>query len=363
MIDQRVSNLLTGSGAWWVVGLMMVVAVGSAEAKEPAPFRPAWWLPGRHLQTIWAGAVRRAPRVPVVRERWELPDGDFLDVDVLAADETAPRVIVLHGLESSSRSSQVRGILLEAQRRGWGGVAMNFRGCSGEPNRLQRSYHGGDTADLAWVIAQVRAQHPSSPLVCVGFSIGGNVLLKYLGEQGEALPEQIKAAVAVSAPLDLARTADALQHGFSRGYGQRLAESLKAKTFLKLKKYTDLVDPKALRAVHSVAAFDELVTAPVHGFKNAADYWAKSSSINFLPRIRRPTLLINARNDPFLPSTVLPLQAVSENRFLSAEFPASGGHLGFLEGAFPGFSRAWAEPRAVAFLARYVNSSEPIDSR
>ena len=324
---------------WRGMALAMLVA-GSAEAKEPAPFRPAWWLPGGHLQTIWAGSLRPLPRVPVLRARWELPDGDFLDVDELTAAPDAPRVIVLHGLESSSRSSQVLGILREARRRGWGGIAMNFRGCSGELNRLRRSYHGGDTADLARVIAKVRAQYPSSPIVCVGFSLGGNVLLKYLGEQGEGLPEPIRAAVAVSAPLDLSRTAYALQHGFSRVYGRRLADSLKHKTFQKLKKYPDLVDAKALRAVHSVAQFDELVTAPVHGFKNAADYWAKSSSINFLRKIRRPTLLINARNDPFLPAEALPLQAVEENRFLSAEFPASGGHLGFLEGAFPGFPHA-----------------------
>ena len=326
-----------------------------AHAAEEPPFRPAWWCRGAHLQTIWAGILRPSPRVPLARARWELPDGDFLDVDELAADAEAPRVIVLHGLESSSRSPQVLGILHEAHRRGWGGVAMNFRGCSGEPNRLRRSYHGGDTADLAWVIARARAQHPSSPIVCVGFSLGGNVLLKYLGEQGKALPEQIRAAAAISAPFDLALSAHALEHGFSRVYGSRLVANLKRKTFQKLARYPDLVDIHALQAVRTLPEFDDLVTGPVHGFKDAAEYWAASSSLAFLPRICRPTLLINAKDDPFLPAEALPVRAVSENRFLHAAFPASGGHLGFLEGRWPGAPIAWAEIRAMEFLAPYVN--------
>ena len=264
-------------------------------------------------------------------------------------------MVVLHGLEGSSRSPQVLGILREARRRGWGGVAMNFRGCSGEPNRLGRSYHGGDTGDLAWVIARVRAEHPSSPIVCVGFSLGGNVLLKYLGERGEQLPEQVRAAAAVSAPVDLARSAHALEHGFSRVYGNRLVGSLKRKTLQKLARDPDLVDAKALRAVRTLAEFDDLVTGPVHGFKDAKDYWTQSSSAAFLPRIRRPTLLINAKDDPFLPAEALPVRAVSENPFLSAEFPASGGHLGFLEGRWPWAPTAWAEVRAAEFLAQHVD--------
>ena len=203
-----------------------------------ASFHPAWWCPGAHLQTVWAGALRPLPRAALIRERWELPDGDFLDVDELAAAGGAPRVIVLHGLEGSSRSPQVVGFLREAHRRGWGGMAVNFRGCSGEPNRLRRSYHGGETTDLAWVIARVQAHHPSSPIVCAGFSLGGNVLLKYLGEQGDALPEQVCAAVAVSAPVDLALSAHALGRGFSRVYEWRLVDSLKRKTLRKLERLT-----------------------------------------------------------------------------------------------------------------------------
>ena len=337
--------------------MLALLASGLAHAEEKAPFRPAWWCRSAHLQTIWAGVLRPSPRVPLSRARWELPDGDFLDVDELTADAGAPRVIVLHGLEGSSRSPQILGLLHEAHRLGWGGVAVNFRGCSGAPNRLRRSYHGGETGDLAWVIARVRAQHPSSPIVCVGFSLGGNVLLKYLGEQGDALPEQVRAAVAVSAPFDLARSAHALEHGFSRVYGHRLVASLKRKTLQKLARYPDLVEANTLRKVRTLAEFDNLVTAPVHGFRDAEDYWAKSSSAGYLSRIRRPTLLINARDDPFLPAEALSVRAVSENSFLSAEFPASGGHLGFLEGRWPGAPIAWAELRAVEFLAQHVDFS------
>lgn len=342
--------------AGWMAVLMGAAAV-TAQAEEAAVFRQAWWCPGAHLQTIWGGVLRSAPQVPLTRARWEMPDGDFLDVDELAADAAAPRVIVLHGLEGSSRSPHVLGLLQEARRRGWGGVAMNFRGCSEAPNRLRRSYHGGETGDLAWVIAQVHARHPSSPLVCVGFSLGGNVLLKYLGEQGAGLPGPIRAAAAVSAPFDLARSAHALEHGFSRVYGRRLVASLKRKTRHKLARYPDLVDARALQAVRTLAEFDELVTAPLHGFADAADYWASSSSARFLPRIHCPTLLINAQDDPFLPAEALPARAAADNPFLSALFPSGGGHLGFLEGRWPGAPVAWAEIRVVEFLARYAHAS------
>ncbi|MBI4341244.1 MAG: hydrolase [Candidatus Omnitrophica bacterium] len=321
---------------------------------DAAAFQPAWWCPGAHLQTIWAGALRPAPCAPVARTRWELPDGDFLDVDELAADQSVPHLIILHGLESSSRAAAVRGLLSQARQRGWGGVAVNFRGCSGQPNRLRRSYHGGDTADLAWVIHRVQAAHPASALVCVGISLGGNVLLKYLGEQGDALPPAIRAAAAISAPFNLAASVQALGQGFSRVYQQRLVATLKQKTFEKLTRHPDLVDGRTLRAVRTLGEFDDLVTAPTHGFKDAAAYWAASSCAQFLPRIRRPTLLINAEDDPFLPSDALPRQAVAENPWLTAAFSPRGGHIGFLTGRWPGLPMAWAEHQTAAFLAAHL---------
>lgn len=303
---------------------------------------------------MWSGLLRGGSQVPLTRIRWDLPDGDFLDVDELAAASEAPRLIVLHGLESSSRSSNVLGILQRAHQRGWGGIAVNFRGCSGAPNRLRRSYHGGETGDLAWVVEKVQADYPNSPILLAGFSLGGNVLLKYLGEQAGALPASVRGAVAISAPMDLALSARGLTHGFSRVYGNRLVANLKQKTFLKLDQYPALVDADALRRVRTLEEFDDLVTGPVHGFANAEDYWAKSSSARFLPRIRRATLLINAKNDPFLPAEAIPVQAVAENAFLQGEFPDHGGHLGFLAGSNPWAIVHWAEKRAVAFLAEQL---------
>ncbi len=322
------------------------------------PFQPAWWCRGGHTQTVWAALCRPTPRIRLARIRWDLPDGDFLDVDALAAPAAAPRVIVLHGLESSSSATPVREILRLAANRGWGGLAMNFRGCSGEPNRLRRSYHGGDTADLAWVVARMKEAHPSSAMACVGFSLGGNVLLKYLGERGEALPACIRAAAAISAPFDLAASVQVLEQGFSRVYGGRLAAGLKRKTREKLKRYPDLVDAHALSRVRTVADFDALVTAPVHGFSDAQAYWSTSSSKRFLSRIHRPTLLINAKDDPFLPAHALPTPAVvAANPFLTADFPSSGGHMGFLEGHWPLVPSAWAERRAMEFLAGHLPSA------
>lgn len=321
---------------------------------DAASFHPAWWCRHPHLQTLGGALLRPAPRVRLVRARWEMPDGDFLDVDELAAKEPAPRLIVLHGLESSSRAAAVAGLLCRARQRGWGGVAVNFRGCSGEANRLRRAYHGGDTADLAWVLAQAQARHPASPLLCIGMSLGGNVLLKYLGEQGAGLPGAVRASAAISAPFDLAASAQALERGFSRVYQHRLVSNLKRKTFEKLERYPDLVDRRALRAVRTLKEFDGLVTAPLHGFADAAAYWAASSSAAFLPRIRRPTLLINAEDDPFLPPEALPRAAVATNPHLTALFTASGGHLGFLGGGSRGAPRAWAEVRAMEFLAGHL---------
>ena len=319
-------------------------------------FRPAWWCRGAHAQTIWGSLLRPAHPVARHRQRWELPDGDFLDVDHVAGASGTPILIVLHGLEGSTRSRPVAGLLAAAERRGWRALGINFRSCSGTPNRLRRSYHGGDTADLAWIIHRTISEHPDSPILGVGLSLGGNVLLKYLGEQGDALPPAVRAAVAISTPFELAESVRALDQGFSWVYMARMVRRLKHKTRAKLTQYPDLVDRRALAAVRTIAEFDEVVTAPVHGFRSAADYWRASSSAAFLPKIRRPTLLINAADDPFFPEDALPRAAVSANRFLTAEFTDHGGHLGFLTGPWPGWPACWAEQRALQFLAPYAEN-------
>ena len=266
----------------------------------------------------------------------------------------SPMLIALHGLEGSSRSKQILGLLALAHRSGWRAVAMNFRSCSGQMNRLRRSYHGGETSDLKWLIQRVVAVNPKAPIFCAGVSLGGNVLLKYLGEEGDAVPEQVRAAAAISTPFDLQASARGLEKGFGRIYMKRLVQSLKEKTLAKLEKYPDLANRQKVLSAQTLAEFDDAVTAPVHGFRDAKEYWARSSSNQFLPAIRRPTLLINARDDPFLPESALPLAAVAENHFLKGEFPEKGGHVGFLSGPWPGFPFPWAEHRAIRFLKEHL---------
>lgn len=331
-----------------------LVGAGAGATAKESSFRPAWWCPGPHLQTV-CGAFGRNPHVPMPRSRWELPDGDFLDVDETPGDPGAPVLIVLHGLEGSTCAAL--GLVQQARKLGWGALAVHFRSCSGELNRLRRSYHGGETGDLAWVIDRVAARDPSRPIVCAGLSLGGNVLLKYLGERGDRLPTQVLAAVAISAPVDLKQSAYALDHGFARVYGRRLVKSLKRKALAKLERFPDLADRQALIKVRTLKEFDDLVTAPVHGFKDAEAYWAASSANQFLPHIARPTLLINARNDPFFPPQYLPQPERVGNPWLTMDYPASGGHLGFVSGAWPWKPIMWADERAVEFLREQLRAA------
>jgi len=246
--------------------------------------------------------------------------------------------------------------LSAASQVGWEGLAMNFRSCSGEPNRLRRAYHGGETTDLAWVIQRLATQAPHRAIGCVGVSLGGNVLLKYLGEHAERLPAQLRAAVAISVPFDLSVSVKRMESGTGRFYMQGLLDSLKRKTLAKLKRYPDLVDAAALRATRTISEFDHLVTGPIHGFADGDAYWRASSSLSFLPRIRRPTLLINAKDDPFYPEGALPRQAVADNPALTARFVAHGGHLGFISGWWSGRPVFWAEQCAMAFLSERLTA-------
>ena len=269
-------------------------------------YRPAWWLPNRHLQTLWGRLIRRLPRVPTRRERWDTPDGDQLDVVRLEGQSAdGPRLIILHGLEGTERSHYARGTLAAAAQRGWGADLMLFRSCGGTLNRTRRLYHSGETSDLALVAERVAVEYPRSPLLFAGFSLGGNVLLKWLGERGRALPPQAVAAGAVSVPFDLSRGARHLHHGFARVYEASFVRSLKRKTYGKLTLFPDLVDPATVAGARSIYAFDDGVTAPVHGFADADDYYTRSSALRYLPTIQLPTLLLSAVDDPFLPPAVL----------------------------------------------------------
>jgi predicted alpha/beta-fold hydrolase len=259
---------------------------------------------------------------------------------------------VLHGLEGSSRSHYVTGLLAEWRARGGRGVAMNFRSCGGELNRLPRFYHSGDTGDLDVLARRLAAAAARVPLVAVGVSLGGNVLLKWLAEQGEAAP--VQAAAAISVPFDLAASARTLDRGLARAtYTHNFLRTLRPKVAAKARAHPGFVDVPAALCARTFAEYDRVLTAPLHGFADAQDYWTRSSSGPLLDRIRRPTLLIGARDDPFVPAASLPDPARLP-ACVQAEFPDHGGHAGFLEAGWPWPRASWAERRAVEFLALRV---------
>ena len=315
---------------------------------------PPWWYRGRHLQTLWGPLLRPIGRPRFRRERVDTPDGDFLDLDWCEPEAVgAPVVVVLHGLEGSSRSHYVSGLCREAAALGLRAVILNFRSCSGEPNRTGRLYHSGETSDLDAVLGRLIAREPAVRVGLVGISLGGNVLLKWLGERGVGAYAQVRAGAAISTPFDLAACAAVLDRGLNRAlYTASFLATMKAKLDKKAELYQDVLNLPAARKAKTFAEYDRLVTAPLGGFASERDYWARSSSGPLLPQIRRPTLLINALNDPFMPASALPRAAVAESRWLEAAFVAEGGHAGFLQGASG--ARSWAEGRALAFLRRHL---------
>ena len=320
-------------------------------------YHPPWWYRGKHLQTLWGPLLRRLRKPALRRERIETPDGDFLDLDWLAGREhSAPLVVVLHGLEGSARSHYVVGLLRGLETMGWRGLVVHFRSCGGEVNRSRRLYHSGDTEDLEFMVGGLLAREPQVPLGLVGISLGGNVLLKWLGELGERVPASVAAAVAISTPFNLAACAAVLDRGLNRRlYTANFLSTMKAKLDQKAHLYRDFLDLPAARRAQTFAEYDRLVTAPLNGFADEQDYWARSSSAQFLPGIRRPTLLINALNDPFMPASALPRAEVAASRWLEADFVEQGGHAGFLEGF--GGRPSWAEARALAFLRCHLSAA------
>ncbi len=311
-----------------------------------AEFRPAWWLPGPHLQTLWPTLLRRRPRLALQRERLELTDGDFLDLS-WTGPATGPVVLVLHGLEGSLHSHYAAGLLDTLARSGYRACLVHFRGCSGEPNRLPRSYHSGDTGDVQAVAEHIRASCGRYPYAAVGFSLGGNVLLKWLGEQGSLAP--VERAVAVSVPFVLNDAALRLRQGFSRVYERHLIGKLQAKFRAKFRNLACplQVDVGTLR---SFRRFDDQVTAPLHGFSGVDDYYRRASSRQYLALIRVPTLLLHAADDPFMyPHTVPGAHELAES--VELELAARGGHVGFIAGRWPARAEYWLEHRILRWLA------------
>ena len=313
-------------------------------------FRAPWWLKSAHLQTMFATLFHRARAFSLRRERFELDDGDFLDLDWTPGTQ-GPVVLVLHGLEGSSDSPYARGMLETIHAHGWRGVVMHFRGCSGEPNRLPRSYHSGDTRDLAQVAANLRARNDVPALAAVGYSMGGNVLLKWLGEQGADVP--LAAAVAVSVPYTLSLAAERLSQGLSRLYQRRLLDDLRAKLRRKFSGTTTVIDLQQAHASRNFWEFDDRVTAPLHGFSDVHDYYTRSSSRQYLGNIGIPTLMLHAEDDPFMTPQALPTgdELSSSTRL---EVSLRGGHVGFVHGRLPWRPRYWLEERVPAFLESYL---------
>ncbi|TCJ12337.1 alpha/beta fold hydrolase [Parasulfuritortus cantonensis] len=311
------------------------------------PYRAPAWLPGGDLQTIWAVAVPRPP-VAYRRERWELPDGDFIDLDWLDGPAGAPLVVLFHGLEGSSDSHYARFLMAALAGRGWRGVVAHFRGCSGEVNRLARAYHSGDSAEIERILTRLHADAAGAPLHAVGVSLGGNALLKWLGERGADAARWLGRAAAVSAPLDLPAAGATLDRGFGRVYGLRFLGTLKEKARAKLGRHPLPYDRAALARVNTLHAFDSVVTAPLHGFRDADDYWTRCASKPYLKGIGLPTLVLNARNDPFMPAASLP-GADAVAACVTLDFPDQGGHVGFLSGPPPG-NQDWLTGRLLAFL-------------
>jgi uncharacterized protein len=315
----------------------------------PVDYHPPWWLPGGHLQTIYPYFALRSRPPRYRRERVETADGDFVDFDWLDGAPDAPLLVLFHGLEGCSRSHYASAVMNAAAARGWRGVVAHFRGCSGEPNRLPRAYHSGDADEIDWMLRVARSR-ASGKLFAVGVSLGGNALLKWLAREGAAAAAVLDAAAAVSAPMDLMAAGDRLGRGFNRIYGLNFLRSLKRKSLDKLRRFPAIADRRRIAGAWTLRRFDDAFTAPVHGFRNVEDYWTRASSKPELDRIRLATLIVHARNDPFLPGHHLPAANQLPDA-IECEFTAGGGHVGFAGGPFPG-NLNWLPQRLLGFFAR-----------
>ena len=325
-------------------------------------FKAPWWARNPHVQTLLSATLyRRRARPMLERETLELPDGDFLHIDWSASThpgERQPIVLVIHGLEGSSESPYAAAVMLAAQRRGWLGAVMHFRGCSGEPNRLDRSYHAAETEDLSAVLNMLHARYPGAPVATIGYSLGGSVLLKYLGEKGEgALAD---CAIAVSVSFDLGASARVLAQGFSRVYQRRLINSLRVSLARKFNGQDAPVDLTAARRARNFYEFDGRVTAPLHGFASAEEYYRVASCRQYLKGIRIPTLIVDSRDDPFMcPATIPEESELSDS--VTLELSNRGGHVGFVAGRWPWRPQFWGDERVVDFLEeRFGSETVPV---
>ena len=302
-------------------------------------YQPPWWLPGGQAQTIWPALFSQnhaGATLAFRRERWDTPDGDFIDVDHLDASAGGtPLLVLFHGLEGSSQSHYARSFASIARARGWAFAIPHFRGCSGELNLAPRAYHSGDFEEIGWILERLKARS-GRPLIAVGVSLGGNALLRWAEESGSAAAAIAQAVCAISSPVDLTAAGHAIGRGLNRQiYTRMFLRSMVPKALRKLAQYPGLFDGERLRAARDLYAFDNIFTAPLHGFKDTDDYWSRASAKPHLEQIRIPALVLNARNDPFVPAESLPApQEVGP--YVTLWQPGDGGHVGFAEGSLPG---------------------------
>jgi predicted alpha/beta-fold hydrolase len=313
-------------------------------------FSPAWWLPGPHCQTLGARYLRPSRTVPLHRQRWTTTDDDFLDLDFVSMPGLRDDVLVmvLHGLEGSARSGYAWQLYRQLAARGLPAVGLNFRSCSGELNRGRRLYHSGETSDIAWVIERLHSQQHGRRLAAVGVSLGGNALLKYLGENGSS--SGLAAAAAWSVPFDLGAGARFMESGFARHYVSALLRSLKSKVQARAAELGRHIDLERTIAARTFREFDDAATAPLHGFRDADDYYKTCSSKRFLDAIRSPTLVLHSRDDPFLPASSVPEEKLAANPSITSLVSGTGGHVGFVAGGNPLRPRFWAEGLIAAWL-------------
>lgn len=307
---------------------------------------PAWWLKNRHLQTIIPNTLRPRPRLAIRRERIELPDGDFVDAD-WTTNEHGPIVILLHGLEGSSRSRYASWMLKRLHDNGWRGVLLHFRGCSGEANRQANGYHSGHTADFDYFVNRLRTREPDTVLAAIGYSLGGNALLKWLGENPGQ--QQLATAVAVSVPFRLAECSDAINRGFAKVYQAHLLRRMLRSARNKLALIRRAGRQPEFAAIRNFRDFDDALTAPLHGFKDAEDYYRCCSSAQFLHHITTPTLVVHASDDPFMTPETVPLEEELSPQ-VTLELSGHGGHVGFVSGRWPWRAEYWLEERILQHL-------------
>lgn len=317
------------------------------------PFHPPWWLRNPHAQTVGARYARRLAKPEMRVERWETPDDDFLDLHFFEGRADMPTALLLHGLEGSVESTYLLGLIHELIRHEWNVVALEFRSCSGEINRAKRMYHSGETTDTAWVVEKLIERDPDIELYLAGYSLGGNVIGKWFGESGDSLPSNVRAGAVVSAPYDLVASSKHMDNSISRLYVLHFLRKLMPKAIEKSRQYPDAIDIERLKKARTFKEFDDHATAPLHGFKDAQDYYESVGCGRFLDRIRRPTLLLSSADDPFNPGATIPRELIESHPYLHGQFTQFGGHVGFIRRRIEGGLGYWAEEQIVRFFEAY----------